>query len=142
MKNYRPENARAEKLYPSERTNDNFSRRDCPQIPFPLPPMVPGPPSVYSRDGVSGTGTTGSVVKMRVPGSISRATALNSPSPTASQRTDPAKSDVSAAGNIWSMNRADNGSAEPVAHGVKGVRQIGAIVHAKAVSATAFGLWH
>ena len=44
---------------------------------------------VYSRDGISGTGTTGSVVKMRVPGSISRATAVNSPSPTASQRTDP-----------------------------------------------------
>ena len=34
-----------------------------------------------------------------VPGSISRATAVNSPSPTASQRTDPAKLDVSAAGN-------------------------------------------
>ena len=74
---------------------------------------------------------------MRSPGSISRATAVNRPSPTASQRTDPAKSDVSAAGNIWSMNRADNGSADPVAHGVQGVRQIGAIVHAKAVSATA-----
>ena len=28
---------------------------------------------------------------MRVPGSISRATALNRPSPIASQRTDPAK---------------------------------------------------
>ena len=35
---------------------------------------------------------------MRVPGSISRATAVNSPSPTASQRTDPTKSDVSVAG--------------------------------------------
>ena len=74
---------------------------------------------------------------MRVAGSISRATALNRPSRATSQRTDPAKSNVSAAGNAWSMNRADNGSAEPVAHGVKGVRQIGAIVHAKAVSATA-----
>ena len=42
---------------------------------------------------------------MRVPGSISKATALNNPSPTASQRTDPAKSDVSAAGNAWSMNQ-------------------------------------
>ena len=60
---------------------------------------------VYSRSGISGTGTTGSVVKMRLPGSISRATALNSPSPTASQRTDPAKSDVSAAGNAWSMSQ-------------------------------------
>ena len=39
---------------------------------------------VYSRDGISGTGTTGSVVKMRVPGSISRATAVNSPSPALS----------------------------------------------------------
>ena len=34
--------------------------------------------------GISGTDTTGRVVKMRVPGSISRATAVNSPSPTAS----------------------------------------------------------
>ena len=42
---------------------------------------------------------------MRLLGSISRATALNSPSPTASQRTDPAKSDVSAAGNAWSMSQ-------------------------------------
>ena len=41
---------------------------------------------------------------MRVPGSISKATALNRPSPTASQRT-PAKSDVSAAGNAWSMSQ-------------------------------------
>ena len=53
---------------------------------------------VYSRSGISGSGNTGSVVKMRLPGSISRATALNSPSPTASQRTDPAKSDVSVRG--------------------------------------------
>ena len=60
---------------------------------------------VYSRSVLSGTGTTGSVAKMRLPGSISRATALNSPSPTASQRTDPAKSDVSAAGNAWSMSQ-------------------------------------
>ena len=60
---------------------------------------------VYSRSGISGTGTTGRVVKIRLPGSISRATALNSPSPTASQRTDPAKSDVSAAGNAWSMSQ-------------------------------------
>ena len=36
------------------------------------------------------TAPPGSVVKMRLPGSISRATALNSPFPTASQRTDPA----------------------------------------------------
>ena len=42
---------------------------------------------------------------MRVPGSISRAKALNSPCPTASQRTDPVKSDVSAAGNAWSMSQ-------------------------------------
>ena len=51
---------------------------------------------VYSRSGLSGTGTTGSVVKIRLPGSISGATAENSPSPTASQRTDPRKADVSA----------------------------------------------
>ena len=38
MKNYQTENSRAEKLYPSERTNDNFCKGDCPQIPFPLPP--------------------------------------------------------------------------------------------------------
>ena len=44
-------------------------------------------------------------MKMRVAGSISRATALNSPSPTASQRTDPMKSDVSAAGNASSMSQ-------------------------------------
>ena len=60
---------------------------------------------VYSRSGISGTGNTGKVVKVRVAGSISRATALNRPSPTASQRTDPAKSDVSAAGNAWSMSQ-------------------------------------
>ena len=105
MKNYQTENSRAEKLYPSERTNDNFCKGDCPRIPFPLPPILPGPPSVYSRSGISGTGTTGSVAKMRLPGSISRTTALNSPSPTASQRTDPVKSDVSAAGNAWSMSQ-------------------------------------
>ena len=57
------------------------------------------PIGVYSRSGISGTGTTGSVVKVRVAGPISRTTALNRPSPTASQRTDPVKSDVSAAGN-------------------------------------------
>ena len=50
-------------------------------------------------------------------GSISRATALNSPSPTASQRTDPVKSDVSAAGNAWSRSQEaprleDDNSAE------------------------------
>ena len=60
---------------------------------------------VYSRSGISGTGTTGRVVKIRLPGSISRATALNSPSPTASLRTDPAKSDVSAAENASSMSQ-------------------------------------
>ena len=38
-------------------------------------------------------------MKVRVPGSISRATALNRPSPIASQRTDPTKSDVSVPGN-------------------------------------------
>ena len=45
-------------------------------------PMFPR----QNRDttGISGTDTTGRVVKMRVPGSISRATAVNSPSPTAS----------------------------------------------------------
>ena len=37
---------------------------------------------VYSRSGISGTGTTGRVVKIRLPGSISRATALNSPHET------------------------------------------------------------
>ena len=31
---------------------------------------------VYSRSGISGTGTTGRVVKMRLPGSISRAAAV------------------------------------------------------------------
>ena len=45
-------------------------------------------------------------MKVRVPGSISRATALNRPSPTASQRTDPVKSDVSVPGNAWSMSQA------------------------------------
>ena len=65
-----------------------------------------GTTGVYSRSVLSGTGTTGSVVKMRLPGSISRATALNSRSPTASQRTDPTKSDVSALGNAWSMGQA------------------------------------
>ena len=55
--------------------------------------------------GLAGTGTTGSVVKMRLPGSISRATALNLPSPTEAQRTDPARSDVSAPGNAWSMSQ-------------------------------------
>ena len=39
-------------------------------------------------------------------GSISRATALNSPSPTALQRTDPTKSAVSAPGNAASMSQA------------------------------------
>ena len=87
MKNYRTENSRAEKLYPSERTNDNFCKGDGPQIHFSLPPMAPSPPSGYSRSGISGTGTTGSVAKMRLPGSISRITALNSPSPTASHRS-------------------------------------------------------
>ena len=48
MKNYQTENLRAEKLYPSERTNDNFCKGDCPRIPFPLLPMAPDPPSVYS----------------------------------------------------------------------------------------------
>ena len=42
---------------------------------------------------------------MRAPGSISRATVLNNPSPTAPQRTDPTKSEVSAAGNAASMSR-------------------------------------
>ena len=32
---------------------------------------------VYSRDGISGTGNTGRVMKVRVPGSTSRAPALN-----------------------------------------------------------------
>ena len=53
----------------------------------------------YSREVLSGTGPIGSVVKMRVPGSISRATALNRPVSAASQRIDPVKSDVSAALN-------------------------------------------
>ena len=44
-------------------------------------------------------------MKVRAAGSISRATALNSPSATASQRTDPVKSDVSAAGNAASMSQ-------------------------------------
>ena len=44
----------------------------------------------------SGTGTTGSVVKMRLPASSSTATPVNIPSPGAVQRTDPTKSDVSA----------------------------------------------
>ena len=64
--------------------------------------------SVYSRSVLSGTGTTGTTgraVKVRVPGSISRATAVNKSSPTASQRTDPTKSDVSAAGNAASRNQ-------------------------------------
>ena len=61
---------------------------------------------VYSRSVLSGTGTTGSVVKMRVPGSISRATAVNRSPPGALQRTDPAKSDVSVSGNAWSMSQA------------------------------------
>ena len=33
---------------------------------------------------------------MRLPGSVSRTTALNSPSPVAAYRTDPTKSDLSA----------------------------------------------
>ena len=44
-------------------------------------------------------------MKMRVTGSISRVTAVNSPSPTASQRTDPAKADVSVPGNAASMSQ-------------------------------------
>ena len=51
------------------------------------------------------TGNTGRVMKVRAPGSISRATALNRLSPTALQRTEPAKSEVSAAGNAWSMGQ-------------------------------------
>ena len=67
-----------------------------------LRPCYPEFPCSLQRRG---TGTTGSMAKMRLPGSISRATALNSPSPTASQRTDPVKSDISAAGNAWSMSQ-------------------------------------
>ena len=42
---------------------------------------------------------------MRLAASSSRATALNRRFPTASQRTDPAKSDVSVPGNAWSMSQ-------------------------------------
>ena len=44
---------------------------------------------VYSRDGNSGVGTTGNVVKMRLAASSSMATEVNSPSPGEVQRTDP-----------------------------------------------------
>ena len=68
--------------------------------------MLLDPPDVYSRNGVFGTGTTESVVKVRVPGSISRATTLNTPSPGEMQRTDLNKSDISAEKNVWSRNWA------------------------------------
>ena len=61
---------------------------------------------VYSRDGISGVGTTGNVVKMRLAASSSMATEVNSPSPGEVQRTDPRKSDVSAEGNVWSISQA------------------------------------
>ena len=52
--------------------------------------------TVYSWDILSGTGTTGKVVKMRLAASSSTANPVNIPSPGAVQRTDPTKSDVSA----------------------------------------------
>ena len=54
------------------------------------------PTGGYSRSGISGTGTTGSVVKIRLPASSSTATPVNGPG--AVQRTNPTKSDVSVAG--------------------------------------------
>ena len=61
------------------------------------------PPHLFSGSHLW-TGTTGSVVKMRLPASSSTATPVNRPG--AAQRTDPAKSDVSVRVNTSSMNRA------------------------------------
>lgn len=58
---------------------------------------------VYSRFIYSGTGDTGTEVKMWRPRSISSATALKEPPAVAAQRTDPAKSDLAVAGNASSM---------------------------------------
>ena len=61
------------------------------------------PAAVYSWNGLSGTGTTGNVVKMRLAASSSTATALNSPA--ASQRAGAAQSDVLAPGNCSSIKK-------------------------------------
>ena len=68
------------------------------------PNTKPGQPKspVYSREVLSGTGTTGSVVKIRLAASSSKATPVNRSS--AVQRTDPTKSDASVRVNISSMN--------------------------------------
>ena len=53
-----------------------------PQAPDFAPQETSAAPRFYSWDILSSTGNSGRVMKMRVPESISRATALNSPSPT------------------------------------------------------------
>ena len=69
-----------------------------------LGPDKPGQPKspVYSREVLSGTGTTSSVVKMRLAASSSKATPVNRSG--AVQHTDPTKSDASVRVNISSMN--------------------------------------
>ena len=62
-------------------------------------------PQLYSRDMLSSTGTTGSVVKMRLPASTSTANPVNFPSPGAVQRTVPTKSVVSVAVNAESSTQ-------------------------------------
>ena len=66
---------------------------------------------VVAQPSFFGTGNSGSAVKIRLPASISRATVLNCPSPTASQRTDLTKTNVSAAGSILRLDlRGEEGS--------------------------------
>ena len=60
---------------------------------------------LFERSGHRETGISGKVVKIRLPGSISKATLVNRPSSAAAQRTTPTKSDVSASNNS-SMNLA------------------------------------
>ena len=62
---------------------------------------------VYSREILSGTGTTGNVVKIWLAASSSNAIPVNRPSPGAVQRTDPTESDVSAPVNTSPMNQDD-----------------------------------
>ena len=61
-------------------------------------------PLIYSRSILSVTGTTGSVVRIRLPSSISTATPVNIPaSGGAVQRTDPTKSDISTGEHLFDV---------------------------------------
>ena len=83
---------------PRIRSSTTVTFRRADQRPFPRR-------AISGSQGTSTTGTTGRVVKIRLIPSSSKATAEKRPGSGVRHRTDPTKSDVSAVGNTWSMNR-------------------------------------